>query len=180
MLQDYQLAVTLKELLWKELFGESFNVKLLPDFVANTQPKEHGFKNHLHGFVQALKQNASPAQKQSYAKRQIYVVSYGMNTGSEINGDRPSIIFKASQSTFGDDVVVIPLTSAQAQKQPDKFDIPVPKDAANKLFQNSYARLRQIRSVSVKRVGRAIGEVKNEDVMKAINEWIKTMLAIEV
>lgn len=93
-----------------------------------------------------------------------------MNTGSEINGDRPSIIYKATHSTFGDDVVVIPLTSALKNKQPDKYDIPVPKDAANKLFQNSYARLRQIRSVSVKRVGRMIGEIKNDDVIQAVNE----------
>lgn len=93
-----------------------------------------------------------------------------MNTGSEINGARPSIIYKASDSTLGDDVIVIPLTSAQKQKQPDKFDIPVPKDAANKLFQNSYARLRQIRVVSIKRLGKAVGEIKNQDVINAVNE----------
>ena len=76
-----------------------------------------------------------------------------MNTGSEINGDRHSIIYKASHSMLGDDVIVIPLTSALAHKQLDKSDIPVPKDGGNKLFQNSYARLRQIRSVLVIGIG---------------------------
>jgi hypothetical protein len=85
--------------------------------VENTNAKEHGFKNHVNGFVDALKQNSTSTEKQIYAKRQIYVVNYGMNTGSEINGNRPSIIYKASHSTFGDDVVVIPLTSIGKQSQ---------------------------------------------------------------
>lgn len=178
-LQDYTLGVTLSELLWKELFWERFNVKLVPEFVANKEPKQHGFSSHLQGFLQSLKQNTSQVQKQSYAKRHIYVVSYGMNTGSEINGDRPSIVYKATHSTFWDDVIVIPLTSAVAQKLADAYDVFVPKDANNKLFQNSYARLRQIRSVSVKRVGRKIGELSNPEVQKAINEGIKKMLATD-
>jgi hypothetical protein len=67
------------------LFGETFTLKLLPKFVENSNPKEHGFKSHVVGFVDALKQNSAPEKKQAYAKRQIYVVNYGINTGSEIN-----------------------------------------------------------------------------------------------
>lgn len=102
-----------------------------------------------------------------------------MNVGSEINGDRPSIIYKDPHNSFGEDIIVIPLTSAVSQRLVDKFDIPVPKDMANKLFQNSYARLRQIRSVSVKKIGRQIGSIKNETVIAAINEGIRRMLAVD-
>jgi mRNA-degrading endonuclease toxin of MazEF toxin-antitoxin module len=155
-------------------------MKLLPKFVENGSPKEHGFKNHVKGFVDALQQNSSPAEKQRYVKRHVYVVNYGMNTGSEINGNRPSIIYKASHSTFGDDVVVIPLTSIGKQSQADSYDILVTKDDENKLYQSSYARLRQIRSVSVKRIGKKLGELKNDLTKKLVNDGITKMLATDV
>ena len=102
-----------------------------------------------------------------------------MNTGSEINGNRPALVFKDTQSSFGDDVIVIPLTTGNAQKQPDAFDVAVQKDGVNKLFQNSYARLRQIRSVSVKRIGKKVGELKHEPIQQTINDRMKNMLATD-
>lgn len=112
----------------------------------------------------------------SLSKWQIYVVSYGMNTGSEVNGDRPSIIYKDSQNTFGEDVIVIPLTSAVREKLADKFDVLVGKDENNQLFQDSYARLRQIKAVSLKKIGRPLGKITNEKVMAAIDEGVAKML----
>lgn len=176
MLQQYHLEVNLKEALWKELFWEKFTLKLLPDFVQNTEPKQHGFKNHVAGFVDALQQNSSIVEKQVYSKRQIYVVNYGMNTGSEINGNRPSIIYKSSSSTFGDDVIVIPLKSSGKQTKGDAFDIYVSKNEDNKLFQSSFARLRQIRSVSVKRIWKRLWTLNDDVVKKLINEAIMKML----
>lgn len=99
-----------------------------------------------------LKLNATPLQKQSLKKREIYVVNYGMNTGSEMNGDRPSIIYKSDNYTLGEDVIVIPMTSALREKLTDKFDVLIQKDEDNTLYQNSYARLRQCRAVSVKKL----------------------------
>lgn len=180
MLKDYQLEVSLKELLWKELFWESFTLKLLPKFVENVNPKEHWIKNHVNWFVDSLKQNSTTVEKQTYTKWQIYVVNYWMNTGSEINGNRPSIIYKDTHSTYGDDVIVVPLTSSGNQKQSDTYDIFVAKKDDNKLFQNSFARLRQIRSVSVKRVWKKLGEINDDMVKKLINDWIKKMLATDI
>ncbi len=99
-----------------------------------------------------------------------------MNTGSEINGDRPSVIYKDSKSTLGDDLTVIPLTSAVLEKQSDAFDIYVGKDEANNLYQNSRARLRQLRSVSVKRLGKFVGSITDDKVTGAINVRVKEML----
>lgn len=75
-----------------------------------------------------------------------------MNTGSEMNGDRPSIIYKSDNYTLGEDVIVIPMTSALREKLTDKFDVLIQKDEDNTLYQNSYARLRQCRAVSVKKL----------------------------
>ena len=97
---EYQLDVCLKETAGNDVFLESYKIALLREFVENTAPKEHGFKNHLEGFLVQLKQNSKPLSKQPLKKWQVFVVSYGMNTGSEINGERPSLIFKANHSTL--------------------------------------------------------------------------------
>lgn len=60
------------------------------------------------------------------------------------------------------------------------YDILVTKDADNKLYQSSYARLRQIRSVSVKRIGKKLGEINSDLVKKLINDAIRKMLATDV
>lgn len=176
--KEYSLEILLKSNDWKDVFSESYRIAMRDKFVQNPNPREHGFKNHVHSFVVQLKKNTSPIIKQSFNKWDIRVVSYEMNIGSEINGDRPSIVYKASDSTKWEDIVVIPLTSAAKQQQSDRFDISVPKDDTNKLYQSSYARLRQIRSVSIKRVGKIVWIVTDEKVKKEINEAIQTMLAI--
>lgn len=176
MTKDYQIDITLKEVLWTEVFSESYKIALLDEFVNNANPKEHGFKNHAHGFVAQLSKNNKPSLSQTFEKRQVFVTSYGMNTGSEVNGDRPSIIFKADHSTKWDDIIVIPLTSALQQKQSDRYDVLVPKDNDNNLFQNSFARIRQMRAVSLKRVGKKVGTITDPKVIQAITEWAQTML----
>jgi mRNA-degrading endonuclease toxin of MazEF toxin-antitoxin module len=153
MTKDYLLDVKLTEhATGQDAFSESYKIALRPEFVNNKTPKEHCFVNHLNSFLTQLKKNSYPLVKKPFKKRQIYVVSYGMNLGSEINGDRPSIIYKDSSNTLGEDLTVVPLTSAVQERLSDKFDVFVPKDASNTLFQNSFARVRQLRSVSVKRL----------------------------
>lgn len=180
MTKDYQLDILLKEKsTWKEAFSESYQIAMRPEFVANTTPKEHGFKNHAASFVVQLQKNSYPLVKRPFKKRQIYVVSYGMNLGSEVNGDRPSIIYKNSNFTLWEDLIVIPLTSANQQKQPDKFDTLVPQDASNNLFQNSYARVRQLKAQSVKKIGKFVGTITDENTIKAIDNAAKEMLWID-
>ncbi len=79
----------------------------------------------------------------------------------------------------GEDVTVIPLTSALGEKLKDKHDLILLKDNDNKLYQNSYLRLRQIRAVSINRLGKLLGEIKNEAVRKKIGEAINELLAPE-
>lgn len=161
------------------MFANTYKIALREAFVTNTNPKEHGLASHTEGYVTQLRLNTPPLKKQPLKKRQIYVVNYGMNTGSEINGSRPSIIYKDSDNTLGEDVTVIPLTSAMREKLTDKFDLFVPKDDDNKLFQNSYARLRQIRTVSTKRLKKPLGIITSEAVKQKINETIQDMLGTD-
>lgn len=177
-MREYQLDVILKDA-GKEAFANSYKIALRETFVNNKEPKEHGFKNHVEGFVTQLKFNAQTLTKLSLAKWQIFVVSFGMNTGSEVNGDRPSIIYKETHNTLWEDVTVIPLTSAVREKLADKFDVSVPKDNDNKLFQNSYARLRQLKAVSIKKIGRPLGKITDEKVKAAIDAGIKNMLWLQ-
>lgn len=97
--REYHLHVLLKEANGKEAFSESYKIALRDTFVNNSNPREHGFKNHVHSFLTLLKKNTKPHIRQSFKKFSIHVVSYGMNAGSEINGDRPSLIFKSDDST---------------------------------------------------------------------------------
>lgn len=72
--------------------------------------------------------------------------------------------------------MVIPLTSAQQQKKTDKFDLFLAKDASNNLYTNSFARLRQIRAVSLKRLNKCIGTIASQEIRDAIDEKIEEML----
>lgn len=74
---------------------------------------------------------------------------------------------------------MIPLTSAVATKQADAFDVLVQKDTENNLYQTSWARIRQLRSVSVKRIGKQVGTITDKETINAINGKVKEMLATE-
>lgn len=145
----------------------------------NKLPKEHCFKNHVEGFLTQIKRNNSKVRNTVHDKREIVVVSYGMNTGSEVNGERPSIVYKTDENTLGDDVTVIPLTSALHGKQTDKFDVLVSKDEANKLFQNSFARVRQLKAVSIKRIGKTLGKITDEVTKQTIDSTVRSMLGFD-
>ena len=71
---------------------------------------------------------------------------------------------------------MIPLTSAIQNRLTDSFDIFVKKDEKNHLFQDSYARLRQMRAVSVNKIGKLLGTITDEVVIKEINKAVQEML----
>jgi hypothetical protein len=100
---------------------------MLTSFVEGTHPKTQNFKNHMAGFVEALKNSSLPIQKHPFEKWEIYSVDFGKITyGSEVTGQRPAILYKAMN--WGQDSVVIPLTSLGKDKKSDSFDVFVSKD----------------------------------------------------
>lgn len=86
MTNAYQIDVELKDIATgTSVFSESYRIALRREFVESQQPKEHCFKNHVEGFLTLLKRNNSELVKKNFNKWDVYVVSYGMNAGSEIN-----------------------------------------------------------------------------------------------
>lgn len=179
MTKEYQLDLLLRDKsTGNEAFSESYQIAMSPEFVEKFTPKEHCFKLHAENFVVQLKKNNMPLVKKPFKKWEIYVVSYGMGIWSIVNWDRPSIVYKNSDYTLGEDITVIPLTSAVQQKHPDKFDVLVPKDDSNQLYQSSFARVRQLKAQSLKNIGKYVGTITDEDVMQAIDKAAKEMLGI--
>jgi len=130
-------------------------------------------------FVEQLRKNSQPEPGLSFTKRQIYTVRYGMNVGTEINGDRPSIIYKGSHSAYGEDIIVIPLTSAGENKSIDRYDMAIMANQDTHIAHTSYAKLRQMRCISAKRIGRYVGKIEDPVVRHIINLNIKKMLAVD-
>lgn len=180
MTKDYQIDIKLMDAAsWNSIFSESYRIALWKEFVDNKMPKEHGFKNHVEGFLIQLKNNSKAVVNNPVEKWSIHTVDLGIWVGSEIISSRPCLVYKSSDSTLWEDVVIIPLTSAFDQKAKDSYDIFVPKDETNNLYQNSFARLRQLRAVSKKRLGKSIGKIESDDVRNAINTGIKKMLGVD-
>jgi len=84
------------------------------------------------------------------------MIDYGVNVWTEINGIRPSIIFKSSSAKYWEDIIVIPITSyidwKEDKKSVDEFDIEILKDSDNNLKNKSLIKIRQLRCVSKKRI----------------------------
>lgn len=114
--KQYQLDVCLKDA-WKDVFSESYKIALRDTFVEGKWIKEQNFKNHVEGFVTQLKINCNALPQIPFKKRQVYVCSFWASAWSEIMGDRPVIVVKATHSTHGEDLLVVPLTSATQQKK---------------------------------------------------------------
>lgn len=179
MKKEYTLDIQLKEALWTDVFSESYKIVLRDEFVNKDHPKELSFRNHVYGFLSQLKNNNSPLTKKVLAKRDVYVVSYGLNnTGSEVNGDRPSIIYKSSDGIKWEDITVIPLTSALQNKLTDSYDILVKKEKDNQLYQDSRARLRQLKAISIKKIGRPLGKITDKKLQNEIDTSVKKMLGL--
>lgn len=176
MKREYSLIVNLKDTVWKDVFKRTYRTHLREDFVWLKDPKKHTFTNHVHGFIRQLQLNFANVEKEDLKKWQLCLVDYTMNTWSEISFLRPSIIYKAD--TTWQDVIVLPLTSWWEEKLIDRFDVPVPKDLDNKLYQNSYARLRQLRAISIKKIGAVLWEITNPNTKEAIDKAVKEMLGI--
>jgi mRNA-degrading endonuclease toxin of MazEF toxin-antitoxin module len=116
------------------------------------------------------------------------MVDYGMNIWTEINWIRPSIIFKSSNAKYGEDVIVIPITSCEwvDYKSIDQFDIELEADENNNLSHKSLIKVRQLRCISKKRLKKKkwsdrlniFWEIVDNDLKEKINFNVKIMLWI--
>jgi len=177
--KDYVSRVKLFQNIWKFFIRE--------DFLESSQDKSHNLQNHIENFKEKIKINQQAENRKDFMKYDIYYVNYGINIWNEINGIRPSLIFKSNRHNKWADVIVIPMTGAKntdgKYKHQDKFDITVKPDIKNKLWKESYLKLRLLKSVSKKRISNKIWELDNnfdnEFMYDLIDRKIKSMMWIK-
>ncbi|MDQ7008697.1 MAG: type II toxin-antitoxin system PemK/MazF family toxin [Candidatus Gracilibacteria bacterium] len=136
------------------LFYKSYLENIHKDFIENKEEKKHNINSHSNWFNRKIKLNHQKENIQIINKWKLCMVDYGMNIGTEINGVRPSIIFKSNSYLQGEDVFVIPITSFKDGeiKSIDEFDIELIPDNKNNLKNKSLLKLRQLRCISKKRI----------------------------
>ena len=178
MKSTYNLSVALKTPTWSDVFSKTYRVAIWDELIKEKPFKEHSFAGYVRGLVTQVKLNSLKLEKMELKKRQIYAVNCWTSVvGSEIAWVRPALIYTDTDDLQGEDVSVIPLTSAY-EKAPAKHDLFLEKDTANKLYQNSYLRLRQICPISLKRIGKLLGEISSESIRKQINDAVCSMFAV--
>lgn len=177
--KDYISRVNIFQNMWRFFIRE--------DFLQNSQEKAHNLSNHIENFKEKIKINQQSENRKDFLKYDIYYVNYGMNIWNEINGIRPSLVFKSNRHNKWADIIVIPMTGAKDKKDDykpqDKFDINIIPDNDNKLWKESYLKLRLIKSTSKKRLWKRIGTLQNtfdnEFMYDLIDRKIKSMMWIK-
>ncbi len=150
------------------------------EFIVQTEEKKHNLQNHLYWLKEKIRLNQLPEVIKASTKWSIYYVNYGINVWNEINGKRPSIIYKNSAWTFGEDIIVIPLTSEKVDKSIDHFDVRLLPDMSNWLKNPSYIKLRQIRSISKKRIEWGIWKITDKNIQDQIEASLVEMFGINI
>ena len=96
--------------------------------------------------------------------------------GSEQARRRPVVIVCADDLLVGPTVIAVPLTSTASDPMP-AFKVPLAADGAG-LTRDSFALCQQVRVLSLKRLGRLVGQVAPDD-MRAIDRALLYALGLE-
>jgi len=136
------------------LFQKWYLLNLNKYFIENKEEKKHNINSHSNWFNKKIKLNHICEAKNIINKWKICKVDYWMNIWTEINWIRPSIVFKNSNYKYWEDIIVIPITSFKEseKKSIDEFDVEIIKSEINWLKNNSLIKIRQMKSVSKKRL----------------------------
>jgi len=171
---------------FEELYKNWYSQNLHIDFIENKEEKKHNINSHSNWFNKKIKINHEKEKLEVINKWKLCMVDYGMNIWTEINWIRPSLVFKSSSSKYGEDIIVIPITSFKDWeiKSIDEFDIEILPDNDNNLTNKSLIKLRQLRCISKKRIRsrrwsdklNIFWEIKDNSVREMINTNIKLML----
>lgn len=177
---NIDLHITIKDIIKKTtLYIKNFTMFVRAEFIIGTEGKKHNIENHLEWLKTKIRINQQKEVSQQKTKWSVYYINYGINIGSEINGTRPSIIFKDSEYGFGSDIIIIPMTSFDLDKSIDTFDIEIEPTKSNGLKRKSLIKTRQMRCISQKRIEKYIGKIEDRDIMDQLDKNITTMLGLQ-
>lgn len=183
--EKYELSIEAKKQN-KIAFKKGYNTQLHEDFVQKTEEKKHNLANHSKWFTDKIKLNHKFEKDTIISKWKIVLIDFGMNVGTEINGVRPALVYKASHYKYWEDVVVLPITSFDETKSQDVFDIKLDTNLQIWLKKTSLIKTRQIRAISKKRVRvhpvtgnvRIVWKIKSKSVQNKIDENIRNMFSL--
>ena len=169
------------------IFDINFAHNLHNDYINNREDKKHNIKSNSQRFSDSIKINHKTNENIIINKRKIVSVNFGINIWTEINGVRPAIIYKSSTYKYWEDIIVIPITSYETNKSIDEFDIILEVNEDNWLKNKSIIKIRQMRSISKKRIRKTdnekikiLWEISENDIQNKIDKNIIKMLWILV
>jgi len=99
----------------------------------------------------------------TFKRGQIWTVNFNPTTGDEIQKARPAVIVSATGLGRLRLKVVIPITSSwRGDLNQNYWMVPIPASRLNGLSKDSTADALQVRSVSLARFGRFLGQLEAE------------------
>ncbi|MDQ7010104.1 MAG: type II toxin-antitoxin system PemK/MazF family toxin [Candidatus Gracilibacteria bacterium] len=105
-------------------------------------------------------------------KGEIYLMNLGRNIGSELNKNRPCIIYSNYYFNNGNNVTIVPLKTYKG-KINRNLNIFIEKNNTNKLESNSIVDISGIKQISKKRIGFKIGFMEEKSIEKIDKKIIK-------
>lgn len=174
-----------------QVFNEDWHVSMHPNFLNVRDAKRHNITNHSRWFKNKINLNHMMEEIEPMNKWRICIVDFWMNVGTEINGIRPVIVYKASTYKYWEDMVVIPVTSFESEdgeeKSKDSLDVVLEADVENGIDHKSLVKIRQIRCISKKRLRRdkkswlikILWNIVKDDIKREINGNIKKMFGLD-
>lgn len=161
---DFELNI--KDFLNKtKIFYKNFKFFIREDFLLINKQKAHNLDNHIENFKEKIKINQQAENPRDFKKYDIHYVNFWINIWNEINGERPSLIYKSNRYNKGYDIFVIPMTwlfdENNKEKDLDNFDIIITPTCVNKLKKASLLKVRHLKSISKKRIQSPIWKLEN-------------------
>ncbi len=174
---------------FENYYQQQYQFDMHKDFVEKREAKKHNINSHSQRMRNKIKYNHLPENIIAINKRKIVKIDFWMNIWTEINGIRPAIIYKANSLKYGEDVTVLPITSYKdgEVKAVDHLDVELPRSEENWLTNNSLIKIRQLTSVSKKRIKihkkndrvQIMWEIKDETIRRKINSHILKMFWLD-
>lgn len=166
------LVSNIKETILKN----TITLKLKESFIKNDTKKSSWLENNVNWFFRKLKLSDNTEVENIMPKWSVYYVDFWINIWSEINGNRPALIFKATKFSYWRDIIVIPFTSFYENKSTDKFDINISKDIFEWLKNDSILKTRHLKSISKKRIWKFIWFIEDKEIRENIAKKINMMI----
>ena len=162
------------------LFKKKFRLYVKDSFLSWVVGKKHTLASYVSRVRDMIKMHHNSEENMLLLKWRIYAVDFWMNVWTEINGTRPAVIYKDNTYKYWEDIIVIPLTSYTDEKSVDQFDVKVVSWASTWLKNDSLMKVRQMRSVSKKRVQKYIGKIREIETKDEVQEKVCRMLGIKL